>query len=768
MRSEVASTFRSTGALLSACVAAALLGACGGGSNTMATGAPNAATNPATQGSPAAAAACTAAPARFTNMVWPEMASSCVTCHAAGRVAGGTALVFNPGGDTQQNYTILRDFVAATGSLVLSKSIGQLSHGGGAPFVDANSQPYGELAALMPVLQQSCAGSTTGGQPAGFWSGVQFSSDAAALAPAAVLFAGRNPTAAESATAAGGPDALRQTIRGFMQGAAFDRFLDEAGMTQFLTLRVVTRGDGGLIAADFPALASLAQADQARFDAAVQREPIELMKFIVDGDRPWTDIVQGNYTVANGVLAQYLGATVQGSFTNPANDSEWRQATIPDARLGGVRDHAGVLSTHAWLDSFPTTATNRNRHRIFILAKQFLATDVAALAQRPIGGPGNFIVPTVENPGCAACHDTIDPMAAGFQNWAENNRSLPFKSAGGKDIALPASYRSSSYPKNAAGQPFYMEGDNWFRDEKAPGYANTPMPGGLTGNNAALPWLGQQVAADSRFALGAVQFWYEAVFGRVPLIAPLDSTGASGASQLAAYNAQQQEFDSIASRFKAGGYRVKDLLTDLVLSQWFRASAATAMSASRAMDLADVGSYNLLLPTQLNLKLASLVGQTWTEFAAPYAGLALTYGDFDGKTRTTRAKDYTMMQAVTIDRLAATRSCAIAKADFDKPAANRLLFPTVMLSDTPATTPDAIAGNVRYLHKWLWKQDVPATDPEVQRTVKLFTDVWNGRATAPTKSVACVYNDTNDANYTGRAWAAVLAYMLGDPQFLYE
>ena len=768
MRSEVASTFRSTGALLFCCVAAALLGACGGGgatSNPLASGAPSTTTSPATQGG--TPTDCTAAPAQFTNTVWPELASSCVTCHAAGRVAGGTRLVFNPGGDTQENYTILRDFVAATGGLVLSKSIGQPTHGGGAPFVDANSQAYNDLSALMPVLQQTCAASTTTTQASGFWSGVQFASDPATLARAAVLFAGRNPTTTESATAAGGADALRQTIRGFMQGAAFDSFLDEAGMTQFLTLRVVPRGNGGLVAADFPALASIAQADKARFDAAVQHEPIELMKFIVNGDLPWTDMVQGKYTVANGVLAQYLGATVQGSFTNPANDSEWRQATIP-AQIGGVREHAGVLSTHAWLDSFPTTATNRNRHRIFTLANQFLATDVAALAVRPIGGPGNFIVPTVENPGCAACHDTIDPMAAGFQNWAENNRFLPFKSAAGKTIALPASYTSSSYPKNAAGMPFYMEGDNWFRDEKAPGYANTPMPGGVTGNDTALQWLGQQVAADPRFALGAVQFWYEAVFGRAPLKAPLDSTGAGGASQLAAYNAQQLEFASIASRFAAGGYKVKDLLTDLVLSPWFRANAATAMTASRAQELADVGSYNLLLPTQLNLKLGGLVGQTWTQFAAPYAGLALTYGAFDGNTRTTRAKDYTMMQALTIDRLAATQSCTIAKADFDKPAASRLLFPSVTMADTPATNPDAITTNVRYLLKWLWKQDLPATDPEVQRTVQLFTDVWNDRANAPTMSVACVYNNTNDANYTGRAWAAVLAYMLGDPQFLYE
>jgi hypothetical protein len=722
-------------------------------------------TGPASQ--PAAASSC-APPAQFTSTVWPSIQSDCVQCHAAGQVAGGTRLVFVPGGDAQQNYTLLQNLVAATGSLVLSKSIGMPSHGGGAPFVDANSPQYQDLAALMPSLQQSCSGSGAPVRAFGFWSGVSFIDDATTLARAAVLFAGRNPTTAEAAAAAGGPDALRQTIRGFMQGPAFDLFLQESAMTQFLTLRVVTRGDGGLVPADYPTLASLAQADQGRFDASVRREPIELMKFIVQADRPWTDMVAGHYTVVNAVLAQYLGAQVQGTFVNPKDDNEWLPATIPNAALGTTREHAGVLSTHAWLDSFPTTATNRNRHRIFIMAKQFLATDVAALAQRPIAGPGNFSVPTVENPACADCHDTIDPMAAGFQNWAENNRFLPYKSAAGKNIALPTSYRSASYPKDANGRPFYMEGDNWFRDEKAPGYGATPMPGGLTGNSTALPWLGQQVATDPRFAIGAVHFWYEAVFGRAPLVAPLDPTASGGTFDPAAYNEQQQEFGAIAARFATGGYKVKDLLVDLVLSQWFRADAAAGVGASRALDLADVGSYNLLPPSQLNLKLTSLVGQSWTDFSSPYAGLALNYGNFDGNTRTTRAKDYTMMQAVTIDRLAATQSCAIAKADFGKPTASRLLFPFVSLADTPATAPDAIAQNVRYLHKWLWKQDVPATDVEVQRTVQLFTNVWNDRATAPAKSVACVYNDNNDPTYSGRAWAAVLAYMLGDPQFLYE
>ena len=776
MRTKVVSSYRSTAKLLLALSAIAMLGACGGGrfGDT-----PSTAANPATSGAPAGSPAatpaatpaaatpdCTVAPAQFTQTVWPELAASCETCHAAGSVASGTRLVFVPGGDAQQNFTILRAFVALTGDLVLQKSIGMQNHGGGAPYGDATSQSYKDLQASMPALQQTCTPSAAS-QSNLFWSGVQFNSNATMLARASVIFAGRNPTSAEIAAAAAGPSALRQTIRSYMQGPAFNTFLDESGMTQFLTLRISPRGTGGLDPNDFPAIAGISQTDAGRFDSAVRREPIELMKFIVNGDLPWTDMVQGKYTVANGVLAQYLGASVTGTFTNPLDDNEWRQATIP-ALIGGVREHAGVLSSHAWLASFPTTATNRNRHRIFTLANQFLATDVAALAVRPIGGPGNFIVPTVDNPGCAACHNTIDPMAAGFQNWAENNRFLPFKSAAGKTIALPSSYISSSYPKSAAGTPFYREGDNWFRDEKAPGYANTPMPGGVTGNNTALQWLGQQVAADSRFALGAVAFWYQAVSGRAPLKAPLDATGASGAAELAAFNEQQSEFDAIATRFAAGGYLVKDLLTEIVLSQWFNASTTTGLTASSAMTLADVGSYNLLIPSQLNLKLGNVAGQTWSEFAAPYSGLALTYGTFDGNTHTARAKDYTMMQSLTIDRLEATRSCAIALADFNKPSGSRMLFPDVTLADTPASNLAAITANVRYLHNWLWKQDVPATDPEVQRTVQLFTDVWNDRANVPSTSVACAFNSGNDALYTGRAWAAVLAYMLGDPQFLYE
>lgn len=725
---------------------------------------------------------CADAPAQFANTVWPSLQSSCVSCHAAGRVAAGSRLVLiDDAAATLQNYNRLRDYVSTSGDMLLQKSIGQPTHGGGAPFVDANSQQYRDLAALMPVMRQTCAPPATPVPPAAqaqFWQGVSFNDDATALARAAVLFAGRNPTAEErAAVTAGGANALRQTIRGYMQGPAFESFLNDVGDTHFLTPGVVVFGNNvGYNATDFPSAADLINnvnlpaGERNRFQASARREGLELMRFIVRNDRPWTHMVSANYTVVNGLMARYLNAVPEGTFVNPNDDNEWLPAQIPSQRLGGMREHAGVLSTHPWLMRFPTTATNRNRHRVYIVAQQFLATDVNALAVRPIDDGGSFRVPVVENPACAACHDTIDPIAAGFQNWAENNRFLPFRSAGGKDIALPASYRSGNYPRDANGRAYYTEGDNWFRDQKAPGYGATAMPGGVSGSPTALQWLGQQIAGDSRFALGAVHFWFEGVFGRAPLKAPSDQSSPQYAAQLAAYNAQHQELEEIAARFRANGYRVRDLLVDLVLSRWFRAERATGMDAGRAAALADLGSANMLLPSQLNLKLAALVGRGWTDFNNPYTGLALNYGDFDGNTRVTRAKSHTMMQSVTIDRLVATQSCAITRGDFDKAAASRLLFPAVQLTDTPATTAgrDAIVQGVRHLHRWLLKEDLQAGDPEIARTVKLFEDVWADRANAPARPVACTYNNTNDPNYTGRAWAAVIAYLLGDPKFLYE
>lgn len=735
-------------------------------------------------GTPNTNGQCTSAPTEFTNTVWPSLRTSCALCHSAGQVAGGTGLIFAVGGTDVQNYNLLRTYSLNNSARLLAKSIGLQSHAGGAPYVNNSSPQYMALAALVPVMAQACGTAPVPTPVAGqFWTGVSYIDDETTLAKGALIFASRNPTAAEyQAVAAGGLPALRSTIRSYMTGPAFDALLTEVGDTHFLAPGVIVFGNNmGLNATDYPTASDLINNANAfdatvrnRFQASARREGIELMRHIVNADKPWTDMVAGNYTVMNGVMARFMAATVNGPFTNVDNDNEWRMATWKSERLGGVREHAGVLSSHAWLQRFPTTDTNRNRHRAYILNKQFLGTDITALAARPIeDGAMQFRVTWMENPGCKTCHDYMDPIAAGFQNWNETNRFLP-NNLNGVNHALPATYRANNYPRKADGTAYFVAGDNWFRDSMPPGFNGTLMPGGFTGNPTALQWLGAQTAADSRFPLGAVHFWYEAIFGREPLKAPTDQTNPQYPYVLSAYNAQHEEFLEIAGRFPtnrgAGMHNVKDLLVDLVTSKWFRAVSVAGLNAGRSQELFDIGSARLLTPASLQRKMQSTLGVTYAGFNNPYAGDGLNYGDFNGVDRINRAKDFTMMQTTTTDRIASSLSCNIVQSDFNRAAASRLLFPTVTMNDTPATTAgaDAIVQNVRHLHRWLLKENLPATDAEILRTVGLFNAVWADRATAPVKATNCGLNNTNDANYTGRAWAAVVSYLIRQPQFLFE
>ena len=741
------------------------LSGCGGGDTGNTTAAPAPAQ--------AAAATCATPPQAFTATVWPSMASTCVVCHRAGAVASGTQLVFAAGGSAEMNYGVLRTFAAANSDLLMSKSIGLPTHTGGKVFGDANSQQYKDLAALLPKLKESC--STEVLATGEFYKGVKFADDATMLQKASVLFAGRNPAAMEKAAVSGGGEAvLRQQIRAYMDnGPSFDAFLTEAGHVQYLVNGVVVFDqDRGLDAADFPLAAAVINNQnppagvRARFETTMRFEPVNLMKYIVKGDRSWKEIVSAKYTVLNGVTAPLLGAQVQGTFMNPADDNEFLPAVIPNARLGGNREHAGVLAMHATLDRFPTTETNRNRHRASELMKRYAGVYIPQLASRPLED-GQFRVTVMDNPGCAVCHDIMDPIAAGLQNWAPDNRYRPMGAAATAH-ALPNVYLSTNYMNDAKGNEFYQMGDNWFRDSKAPGYGNTPMPNGYN-NPKAAEWLGDQVAADPRFAMGAVHFWHKALFHREPLQAVVDSTGPDAAARLAAYNGQQDEFKELAARFAAGGYKVKDLLVDLVLSKEGRANGVTEpVSAQRATSLAAIGNGHLLSTSRLNRKFVGLLGSAYAPFNNPFAGPGLAYGAFDGLAQKTPQTNFTTNQVTTLDVALLTSSCTWTQADFAKAPAARLLLPAVAMTDTPATQvgKDKILANIVYLHEHLWNKRVTSTDADVQRTYQLLEAVYNDRMNVPARPVTCQLNAGNDAGYMGRTWAAIVMYMVGDQDFL--
>ena len=324
--------------------------------------------------------------------------------------------------------------------------------------------------------------------------GMQLLDYKSTLRKAAILLLNRTPTETELA-AVNSEEDFRVTLRAMLDvEGALNRFVYRAGHEVFLSNGAARANSGnGIRVEDFPALANLTDAEKNIVSDTIRKEPVFLMEHIVDKDRPWTEILTADYTVLNAGLAKALGAETLESFRNPDDPNELRPARIPQlsARMPDKPfPHAGVLTTNAWLSRFPTTDTNRNRHRSANVYKQFMGLDIEALAQRPLNdsGNGSFRVPTMENPNCMVCHTVMDPVAGAFKNWGNEARYFQnFNGTSGDKDSLSRSYKSSGYPLNHLEQQWFHKGDTWYRDMLMPGFNGKLMPGGF-GNYGEETW----------------------------------------------------------------------------------------------------------------------------------------------------------------------------------------------------------------------------------------------------------------------------------------
>jgi len=731
---------------------------------------------------------CTTAPELFVNDVWPSIQGNCLDCHSTGSIASNTALIF-ASDSTQilENYNRLRNYTNTDADTLLQKPIGELQHGGGAPFIDNTTLEYQNLSDLVEIMVKSCNSGSTPTPPEpppqnDFFDGIQFQDDQETLRKAALLLAGRLPTKTEKkAVANGGEPVLNTIIRRLMQGKSFDLFLLETANNHFLSTGIdlfisrIPNGD------EYPNLSTIdrntAEGTEfyARYTRALQQEPLQLLRYLVANERPYTEILTANYTVMNPYLAFAYDADIPGGFIDANDENEWKKATIPllSTRLNIPFPHAGVITTHAWLHRFPSTSTNRHRHRAKKALWQFLGVDLENIIQRPMISESSFLVPTLEDPNCTGCHNMMDPIAGSFQNWSDfGNLYLPNELNDGNYTALAWPYLSTNYPKDANGERYYQLGDNWYRDMLAPGFGTESMPGGHQGNEQSLQWLAQQFANDARFADGAVYFWYQGLFGKKPLTVPLDPTTDDYTARMNAFNAQNEIFVEIAATFSQdhgfGRFNVKDLLVELVMSKWFRAKGVDPSVGDRSAELESLGSYHLLTPEQLSRKMEATLGRSWPDMQNITTGYGLIYGGFNASNLTERNTALNTLLTVTIKRMGNELGCNLIAGDFQKPGTDRLLFPNVQLTDTPDSAEMAIRQNIQHLHDHLLNENLAINHTEITRTYNLFQDVWNDRNTPAQKTLACALNNTNDPQYTGRAWASVIQYLISDPMFLYE
>ncbi len=186
---------------------------------------------------------------------------------------------------------------------------------------------------------------------------------------------------------------------------------------------------------------------------AFRRETEMLFAHILRHDRSLLELLDADYTFVNERLARHYG--IPGVY-----GSRFRMVEVADERRHGLLGHGSVLSL--------TSVANRTSpvfRGVYVL-NTFLGTpppppppNVPALEESDAGGTEaprtvrEQLEAHRQNPACASCHRTIDPVGFALENfdsvgkWRETADGTPIDSAGrmgdGRDVNGPVELRQA-------------------------------------------------------------------------------------------------------------------------------------------------------------------------------------------------------------------------------------------------------------------------------------------------------------------------------------
>ena len=298
----------------------------------------------------------------------------------------------------------------------------------------------------------------------------------------------------------------------------------------------------------------------------------------------------------------------------------------------------------------------------------------------------------------------------------------------------------------SVGGPFYRHGDTWYRDMRSPGFGDRRVPDA----DYSLQWLAKRIVVDPRFTEATVKFWWPAVMGS-DIAEPPSEGDADFQSRLLASSAQAAEVESLANGFRNGfhggkRHNLKDLLTEIALSDWFRADSWDGDDAVRRTALSHGAKMRLLTPEELSKKTVAITGFDWRRsFPRPWnspaevlnwtnaeRGYGLLYGGIDSDGITTRGRDLTSIMSGVASRHAMATACPVAMKDFYLiPEAERRLFAGIDVDVAPGQSgrlttaaERGIRNKLVDLHDKLLGVEVAASSPEIDAALALFVDVW--------------------------------------------
>jgi hypothetical protein len=465
---------------------------------------------------------------------------------------------------------------------------------------------------------------------------------------------GTRPSLEEIAQIVEDPAALESMIDLFMDDP---RYMDR--IVAIYSEIYLTRADyfwGGVLSFHFGI------DDQAAFLDAVGHEPLKLVGQVATTDRPWTEIVTADWTMANEVLGEIWPVDY------PEGGTGWVEVHHTDDRPA-----AGVLATTSMWWRHISTPSNANRGRANLVSRILLCDDYLnrviqfdrdldmmdedALAQA-----------LTTNPACVNCHASLDPLAGFFYGfWQYAPTSLD-------ELSVYHADREQLW-QTYGGIP--------------PAYFGTPAD--------SLPDLAQLIAADPRFVSCAVEQAWEGLMRRPATLGDMD--------RLTVHR----------EAFLAGGLRHKALVRSILSDPWYRAGAT---------DVEGAVPTKIITPDQLDSSIRDLTGFEWTTqggypmLGSDRYGVRTLAGGADAVEVTstnTRANPTTLLVQQRLAQMAATYA---VEREQGMEAATRTLFRRIDFTESDA---GAVREQLQDLHLRVLGQDLAEDDANLEASVELWS-----------------------------------------------
>jgi len=643
----------------------------------------------------------------FTGQVMGRVLQPiCANCHVPGGAAAAANFRVTAGDPLATQASVAQNIDTAhpDESRILLKPLNQLPHAGGQQLAAGSEEEQ----ILRQWVNAVAAGTQCQGNPGPTVGPMVPIPPTELLVRASMDLRGKRPAVAEL-------DAMEANPNRY--GIFVDQYLHSR---EFLE-RVKDVYDDALLVRreDFT--------DEARDKTwALYSEALELIAYIVDNDRPFSELGTADYTVANQL---FQSDPKRMPFPmEPVSGSAWQPTHYTDGR-----PHAGLLSTSAFYEVWDTNNTNKNRRRanrwsIVFHCYNFLDTPVDVTRNVDNNDANAVLNAVTTRADCKACHDKLDPMASFL---------FPMDNAGLEDGTSPDDFFS--------GDP-----ERWRRANRRP-----PAVYGQLGGD--IRDMGRLLVAHPKFAECQTKRAFKMLFLRDPKTNDELATAAD-----------------IASRWPTeDGYNFRALMKRWMLSPVYVNRPQTG----------DADWIRRVSPERYETLIKDLTGFLWTRppdddepdddpnsdpprttpvplLTNEEDGFKIILGGVNGVSVSARSQSLNASVAVVQRKLAALAADHVVEHDLGVPDADRALLAGVTGTENPAKDEAAIRATLARIARRLYGPAVAPDAPLVTVWFGLYRDLYADRTQGGEN------NGQVPGTPSDRAWRGVLTAMLRSPKIL--